>query len=131
MTRSAVNKETILVVEDDQRMAFLLDYLLSREGYEVVNINPAMKQDALEVGEKRPKLIILGDQVSFENDHHMISRIRNHQEWKRVPIIILTDKYIKEKMLSAMDAGANDFLMQPFDSKELVAQIEQHSVVLH
>ncbi|MDH5778505.1 MAG: response regulator, partial [Gammaproteobacteria bacterium] len=101
-------KETILVVEDDQRMAFLLDYLLSREGYEVVNINPAMKQDALDAGEKRPKLIILGDQVSFENNHRMISRIRNHQEWKMVPILILIDNFIKEKMMSALDAGAND-----------------------
>ena len=131
MTNACEVKETILVVEDDQRMAFLLDFLLSREGYEVVSVNPAAQQGAIASGKKRPKLIILGDQVSFADNNRMIANIRSHQEWKMVPIIILIDNYIKEKMMRALDAGANDFLMQPFDSKELVAQIDRHTISLH
>lgn len=131
MVSSSECNNTILVVEENQRIAFLLDFLLSREGYRVINVNPTRKQETIVEDEQPPKLIIMGSRVSFANNSSMISQIRNQQLWKRVPIIVLIDTYIKDKMREALNAGANDFLMQPFDSKELVAQITRHTVSVH
>ena len=61
----------------------------------------------------------------------MISNIRNQKSWENVPILILINNYEKQKMQRALEAGANDFLLQPFDQRELMAQIERHMVSLH
>jgi len=122
---------TILVVEDDARMAFLLDYLLSREGFKVIAINPSHQNHVMQGGGLSPRLIIMGNKASCDNDSGMISNIRSQQGWKNVPILILVSNYEKQKMQRALEAGANDFLMQPFDQRELMAQIERHMVSLH
>ncbi len=122
---------TILVVEEDPRMAFLLDYLLSREGYKVIAINPNHQNHIMQEGCLSPCLIIMGNRVSSKNNSGMITDIRNLQGWKNIPILILVSIYEKQKMQQALEAGANDFLMQPFDQRELMAQIERHMVNLH
>lgn len=131
MANAVEVNNTILVVEEDQRIAFLLDFLLSREGYQVINVTPTQRYQAISGNTHPPKLIIMGSRVSFADNNELISRVRNHQQWKTVPIIVLIDTYVKEKMLGALDAGANDFLMQPFDSNELMAQISRHTVSVH
>ncbi|MDH5179086.1 MAG: response regulator [Gammaproteobacteria bacterium] len=131
MAASIKTNNTILIVEENQRMAFLLDFLLSREGYQVVSMNPVQEHEAIADDIQPPKLIIMGSRISFANNNRLITRIRNQQRWKSVPIIILIETFIKEKMKNALDAGANDFLLQPFDSKELVAQITRHTVCVH
>lgn len=123
--------KTILVVEEDARMAFLLDYLLSREGFKVIAINPSHQNHVMQGGNLSPRLIIMGDKASCDNDSGMISNIRNQQGWKHVPILVLVSNFEKQKMQRALEAGANDFLMQPFDQRELMAQIERHMVSLH
>ena len=122
---------TILVVEEDARMAFLLDYLLSREGYKVIAINPGHQNHIMQQNSMTPHLIIMGNKPSVDNDSGMISNIRNQDDWKNVPILVLVSNYEKQKMDRAMQAGANDFLMQPFDQRELMMQVERHMVSVH
>ena len=128
---TATGNNTILVVEEDARMAFLLDYLLSREGYRVIAINPHHQNHVMNDENLSPKLIIMGNKASCDNNSGMIARIRNQAALKNVPILILVSNYEKQKMQRALEAGANDFLMQPFDQRELMAQIERHTVSLH
>ena len=128
---TATANNTILVVEEDARMAFLLDYLLSREGYRVIAINPHHQNHVMNDENLSPKLIIMGNKASCDNNSGMIARIRNQAALKNVPILILVSNYEKQKMQRALEAGANDFLMQPFDQRELMAQIERHTVSLH
>ena len=128
---AATENNTILVVEDDARTAFLLDYLLSREGYRVIAINPYHYNLIIRDEALSPRLIIMGNKISCENDSGMILDIRSHDGWQDVPILVLVSNYEKQKMQRAMEAGANDFLMQPFDQRELMMQIERHTVNLH
>ncbi len=128
---TASTNNTILIVEEDARMAFLLDYLLSREGYKVITINPSHHDHITQNDCLSPRLIIMGNKISCDNDSGMISNIRNQKSWENVPILILINNYEKQKMQRALEAGANDFLLQPFDQRELMAQIERHMVSLH
>lgn len=128
---AAVPNNTILIVEEDARMAFLLDYLLSREGFKVIAINPHHQNHIMLDACTSPRLIIMGNKASCDNDSGMITNIRNKQGWKNVPILVLVSNFEKQKMQRALDAGANDFLMQPFDQRELMMQIERHMVNLH
>lgn len=128
---AADTNNTILVVEEDARMAFLLDYLLSREGYNVIAINPNHHNHVMQDGNLSPRLIIMGNKTSSENDSGMIINIRGKQGWQNVPILVLINNNEKRHMQRALEAGANDFLMQPFDQRELMAQIERHMVRMH
>jgi len=128
---TANQDNTILIVEEDARMAFLLDYLLSREGYKVIAINPGHQNHIMQDNCVSPRLIIMGNKASCDNDSGMISDIRNQRGWQNVPILVLISNYEKQKMQRALEAGANDFLMQPFDQRELIMQIERHMVSLH
>ncbi len=128
---TAIENNTILVVEEDARMAFLLDYLLTREGFKVIAINPNHQNHIMQDGSLTPRLIIMGNKASCDNDSGMITRIRNQDDWKNVPILVLVSNYEKQKMERALQAGANDFLMQPFDQRELMMQIERHTVSFH
>lgn len=130
MGTASINN-TILVVEEDARMAFLLDYLLSREGFNVIAINPHHQNHVMQEGNLSPRLIIMGNKASSDNDSGMITDIRRQQGWQNVPILVLVSNYEKQKMQRALDAGASDFLMQPFDQRELMAQIERHTITLH
>ena len=128
---TADTNNTILVVDEDARTAFLLDYLLSREGYKVIAINPNHQNYIMQDGGMTPRLIIMGNKPSVDNDSGMISDIRNQDDWKNVPILVLVSNYEKQQMERAMQAGANDFLMQPFDQRELMMQVERRMVNLH
>lgn len=131
MASTNESNDTILVVEENQRTAFLLEFLLTREGYRVAYANPSHPHGAMEGEKQPPKLILMGSRVSFADNNRMITQIRKANGWKSVPIIVLIESFVKEKMLNALDAGANDFLLQPFDTQELVAQITRHTALMH
>lgn len=131
MASNTQSNNTILVVEENQRTAFLLDFLLTREGYRVVSVNPTHQHSAFDQEEQPPRLILIGGKLSFADDNRMITLIRKQQNLQAVPIIVLVENFVKDKMLTALNAGANDFLLQPFDTQELVAQISRHTISLH
>lgn len=120
--------KTILVVEEDRLIAFLLEYLLCREGYKVIALTPVQHERYFAGIELPPHLIIVGDKLSNEDNNRLISEIRNCQAWREVPIILLTHHHEKQAIERALDSGADDILMQPFHQSELMAQIERHIV---
>jgi len=120
--------KTILVVEEDQLISFLLEYLLCREGYRVISITPAQHEYYFARIELPPHLIIMGDKLSDVDNNRLISGIRNSQTWREVPIILLTQYHEKHSIERALDSGADDILMQPFHQRALMAQIEHHIV---
>ncbi len=119
-------QQKILVVDNDEQIAYLLDYLLSREGFRVTTVtSPA--QASKVIGESEPpQMVFMGDMISSADNNSMIANIRELQRWKNVPIIIMAANYIKNEITQALKAGATDFIVQPFNSAELVAQIERH-----
>ena len=117
----------ILVVDEDEQIAYLLDYLLSREGFQVTTVTNQDQANKLIHQTEPPQVVFMGDMVSYANNNSLISYIRELQRWKQVPIIIMAANYIKGDITQALDAGATDFIVQPFNSAELVAQIERHS----
>ena len=126
---AAVEKnKTILVVEENQLIAFLLEYLLRREGYRVISITPQQYEHYFAGIKLPPQLIIMGDKLSQRANGRLISDIRNCQAWREVPIILLTRHHEKQAIERALDSGADDILMQPFHQSELMAQVERHIV---
>ena len=126
-----MQKETILVIQDDRKSAFLLDYLLSREGYQVIATNGVYETETLIGKIHPPKLIILDIGISNANENKLIALIKEKTEWGNTPVLLLVSEYNQTQVSSALNAGANDYIVQPFTHSELLTQIHRHSESVH
>lgn len=124
-------KETILVIQENKRSAYLLDFLLSREGYQVIAASGCYEAETLMGKIQPPKLIILDAALSSANNNKMIALIKQKPDWLNTPVLLLTNHYDQTQISSAMNAGASDFIVQPFSHSELLTHIERHSIYMH
>jgi two-component system KDP operon response regulator KdpE len=109
----------ILVVDDEIAIRKLLDITLSSNGYKVFHAATA-REGLLMAANHPPQLIILDLGLSDENGHQVLKKLR---EWYHSPVIILSAQSNEEDIVKALDNGANDYLVKPFRTGELLARI--------
>ncbi|MFO7602756.1 MAG: response regulator [Gammaproteobacteria bacterium] len=116
---------TIMVVETNEPTAYLLDFLLSREGYKVISVtNEELLHDSLQLSP--PHLIILNSRLSYQQGNQLIGLCRAQPGWREIPILMLSSDYVSDEISSALSAGANDYIVQPFQHAELIGQVGRH-----
>jgi DNA-binding response OmpR family regulator len=108
----------ILVVDDDELVLIALEALLSPSGYEVTTVKNG--DDALgKITKKNFDLIILDIIMPGMNGFELCEKIRLYDEYKAVPIIMLTAKSGSEDKKRGMEVGANLFLPKPIAPQHL------------
>ena len=112
----------IAIVEDEAELASLIEYNLTRQGYETHVLGGSSGTlKALE--QAKPDLIILDVMLPETDGFELCRRIRTHKQSKYTYIIIITALIGKKDYLEGMDAGADDFVTKPFDPDELKARL--------
>jgi len=112
-------KNTILVVDDEPQIQKMLGILLDVENYKIVECL-AGKQAIRMAASVKPDLILLDLGLPDMNGKDVISQIR---EWSQVPIIVLTACALDEEIVTALNMGANDYVIKPFNVDVLLARI--------
>ena len=112
----------ILVIDDEPDVTELLEYKLKAEGFSVrTSNNPALILG--EVKDFLPDLIIL-DIMMPELDGLQVCRmIRSNASLEKIPVIFLTAKGEMENRIEGLEAGADDYLSKPFNTRELTLRI--------
>ncbi|SER80520.1 two-component system, OmpR family, KDP operon response regulator KdpE [Azotobacter beijerinckii] len=110
---------TILLVEDDPQIRELVAATLEGEGYAIVEAGTAV-QGAVEAGACKPDLLILDLGLP---DRNGINFIRDYRIWSAVPILVLSARSQEISKVTALDAGADDYLTKPFGVSELLARV--------
>jgi two-component system, OmpR family, KDP operon response regulator KdpE len=109
----------VLVVDDERQIRRFLRASLSAHGFEV--LEAATGQEGLQVVVKdRPDVLILDLGLP---DMDGVEVIHNLREWSRIPILVLSVRDHETDKISALDAGADDFLTKPFGVGELLARM--------
>ena len=112
----------VLVVEDEDALATLLQYNLDKEGYEV-----ALAQDGEEalmlVDERLPDLVVLDWMLPKVSGIEVCRRLRSRPETRNIPIILLTARGEETDRIRGLDTGADDYVVKPFSMSELTARI--------
>ncbi len=112
----------VLVVEDEDALATLLQYNLEKEGYDV-----ALAQDGEEalmlVDERLPDLVVLDWMLPKVSGIEVCRRLRSRAETRNVPIILLTARGEETDRIRGLDTGADDYVVKPFSMSELTARI--------
>ncbi len=111
----------ILVVDDDRFANALVQFVLSKEGYEVeVADNP---RGALQMIQKRePDLLILDVTMPYISGFEFSSRLRS--EGYEIPLIFMTAQDTIEAKLQGFNIGADDYICKPYNHQELVARVQ-------
>ena len=113
-------KQKILIVDDDANIAELISLYLTKECYETMIVNDG--EEALSVfGTFQPNLILLDLMLPGIDGYQVCREIRAKSS---TPIIMLSAKgEVFDKVLG-LELGADDYIIKPFDSKELVARVK-------
>lgn len=113
------NAASIIVIEDEAQIRRFLRTTLASEGYQVIEAETG-KQGLIEAATRKPDLIILDLGLPDMDGVEVIKALR---VWSSVPIIILSARSQESDKISALDAGADDYLVKPFSAGELLARI--------
>lgn len=105
----------IMIVDDDRTMVKLLKTLLELDGFDV-----SVVRDGCDVVEKAlelmPDVIMMDYHLSDTNGSEVLRHIRAHQDLAHLPVVIASGMNVEDEVLAA---GANAFLVKPFDPDDL------------
>jgi two-component system response regulator MtrA len=110
----------IMVVDDDQDLAEMLGIVLTGAGYEVDLVSRGDEVMPLFTAQN-PDLILLDVMLPGLNGVEVCKLIR---EKSMVPIVMLSAKGDKQDVVAGLEAGADDYMVKPFDPSELVARMK-------
>ena len=115
--------QRILIVDDEPNIVISLEFLLRREGYEVV-----VAQDGVEalaqVRAERPDMAILDVMMPHRNGFEVCQDLRQDPEFKDLRIMMLTAKGRDTEVSKGMALGADIYMTKPFSTKELIAKVK-------
>jgi two-component system, OmpR family, KDP operon response regulator KdpE len=112
----------VLVIEDEADIRRFVRVALESERHDVTEAG-TLQRALIEAGTRRPDLVVLdlglpdGDGVDF---------IREFRSWSSSPVLVLSARAGETEKIRALDAGADDYLVKPFGSGELLARTRAH-----
>lgn len=125
MTAGTAQSGVVLVVEDDDQIAYLLRFILEREGFRVEFAGDGRAAAALVERIAPPTLVMLDVMLPHVDGYQLLGMIRARADWQDVPVLMLTAKSQEKDIVRALDTGASDYLVKPFKPDELRARIKR------
>ncbi len=117
-----INKR-ILIVEDEKLTVEMLTYPLEQEGFEIISASDG-EEGLLKAYRDKPSLIILDIMLPKLNGIEVCKRLKNDFKTKNIPLIMLTCRDDMDFKLESFRNGADDYIIKPFDLRELLAKVK-------
>lgn len=112
----------VFLIEDDQDLADLISYSLSRSGFEVKVFSRAI-DFFREIERSSPDVILVDIMLPDLDGFRVVRFLKNRADLRHIPVLFLTARSSEEDKLKGFDLGADDYITKPFSIKELVARI--------
>ncbi|NLC33850.1 MAG: response regulator transcription factor [Erysipelothrix sp.] len=112
--------QTILIVEDEEVIRLGLEYILKQEGFSVVVAPDGL--EAIDIFNEHPEidLILLDLNLPDIHGYNVLESVRAQKE---TPVIILSAVDLETSIVQGLDMGADDYIMKPFKTRELISRI--------
>lgn len=115
----------VLVVEDNEHTAYMLEFILRRSGY-AVTVAPDGRAAAAIIDDSAPvDAVVLDLMLPYLSGEDLILKIREHPGWRAIPILVLSGRILEQDIVNALELGANDYLTKPFRPPELLARLKR------
>ena len=112
----------LLLVEDDQSLAELLEFRFKAEGYDVISTSDG-DEALLLANEQAPDLVVLDWMIEGTSGIEVCRRLRRTKQTAHVPIIMLTARESEDDRVRGLEIGADDYVTKPFSPRELIARV--------
>jgi putative two-component system response regulator len=112
----------VLVVDDDEAAARLLQRILQPEGY-AVEVAQDGDSAFTAVSSRQPDVVLLDVMLPGVNGFEICRRLKQERSTRLTPVILVTALSARQARLEGVDSGADDFLTKPVDSHELLARV--------
>lgn len=114
----------ILIADDEPNIVISLEFLMQRNGYEVMTA-PDGEQALRMLQDFKPDLILLDIMLPLRNGFEVCQRIRENPEWRHTRIVMLTAKGREVEVTKGLALGADVYITKPFATKELLADVRR------
>jgi two-component system KDP operon response regulator KdpE len=114
-----VNKPTALIIDDEVQIRRLLRVALEAENYQVREAENGQR-GLVEIANHKPAIVLLDLGLPDMDGLELLKRLR---EWSETPVIVLTVRDDENEKVTALDAGADDYVTKPFGTPELLARL--------
>jgi DNA-binding response OmpR family regulator len=116
--------KTILIADDEPHIVAALEFLLQRNGYDVIVARNG--EEALEMVESRvPDLALLDIMMPVRSGYEVCRRIRERADWRHIKIIMLSAKGRDEEVSKGLAIGADLYVVKPFSTTDLLNRIKE------
>ena len=113
----------ILIVDDSKFARAIIVNGLRKEGFETIEAENG--QEAIDIAKiEKPNLVVMDVVMPVLNGIEATKILKNLEETKKIPILILTGQNTKEEILEGFNAGADEYLCKPFKFNELLSTIK-------
>jgi CheY-like chemotaxis protein len=120
------NKKVVMIVEDDSFVMDIYETKLLEEGYKVIEAINGMEAIKKLEQEGIPNLILLDIVMPYMDGLEFLRKIKTHDKYKNIPVILLTNLSQKEDIELGIGMGANDYLIKSqFTPSEVFEKIER------
>ena len=114
-----MNKPIALIIDDEVQIRRLLRVALESENYQVREAENG-RQGLVEIANYKPAIVLLDLGLPDMDGLELLKRLR---EWSETPVIVLTVRDDENEKVTALDAGADDYVTKPFGTPELLARL--------
>jgi len=114
----------ILIVDDSPAEIKLMQAVLDAAGYWSVAINDPLKIEQT-IDSERPNLILLDVVMPGRNGFQACRELKNHREYGRIPVVLVTSKSGQSDKFWAQQQGADGFVVKPFTREELLGTVQK------
>ncbi|MCK4795150.1 MAG: response regulator [Desulfobacteraceae bacterium] len=118
-----MNKKRILIVDDERDIVETIQFMLESEGFECLLAYDG--EDALlKARTENPDLILLDIMLPKINGYQVCRLLKSDEEYKHIPIIMLTAKVQESDKFWGKESGADDYVTKPFEMEKLIQKIQ-------
>ncbi len=118
-------KHKILVIEDEQDTADLLKSVLEREGFSVLQAKDGRQASTLIRTARPPSLVLLDLVIPYVSGREILKTIREHPDWKQIPIIVLSADSYGPDIQRALHEGATAYMTKQKGTARLIEAMRQ------
>jgi len=120
-------KKTILIVEDDFYFVKAYSLKLEKEGVNVASVGDGEAATEFLKKNKKPDMIILDLMLPKKNGFEVLKEIKSNNEWKNIPLVILSNLGQEEDIKKGKEMGALDYIVKADTSiEEAIGRIKKH-----